>query len=299
MHRRWPWASLVLLSCAACVGLESRTAFATNASAPPKATLTATAATRPSASPIVTLILATSAGEPAEQSPTASLNGPATVTPMEVRATPSSNTPQGKSPTASPTRSRTPTPTPLFVLTGTQTPTPSAVSTRTPTPGTPTVGPNLLYYRVPDEGAILDARYSWLFIWWADPDPCFSAITINGPGGRRLGDSEVTSTSVDHRYVYDTPQDLPPDAVGAWHWYVDVFCPTGSIDGSGSPRTFYFFIETPTPFLSRTPGPTATPFLTRTPTPTPFFTRTPAPTPTPFSPPTGTSPPMATPTPGP
>jgi hypothetical protein len=116
----------------------------------------------------------------------------------------------------------------------------------------PTVRPNAPYLREPPDGAVLSQplpSQEWLFVWWADPDPCYTAIAIDGPGGRHLGDGHVESATVDYRYAYETTQNLPADAAGRWIWYVDVFCPTGS-NRSGT-RTFYFYLATPTP----TPGP--------------------------------------------
>ena len=271
MHHRWVLALSVVLSSAACDALESRTSFATIPKAPSISTLTSTAWT-PIESPDATRIGETSSAQPVTETTTPSPNSPATLTPPTPTAS--------SSETASLIESRTPTPTRFSTATGTRTPTPtlffSPTGTRTPTPApavSPTVRPNPPYLRVPDEGAWLDPSGSWLFIWWADPAPCYTSITIDGPGGRRLGDDHVESTTIDYRYVYDTPEDLPADAVGRWAWYIDVICPTGSI--RGGTRTFYFYIETPTPFFTRTPAPTPTPFFT------PTGTRSPTPPPTP------------------
>jgi hypothetical protein len=128
-----------------------------------------------------------------------------------------------------------------------------------PPPTTPTITPTSLpgppQLSQPADGAVLAQPVSpeaWTFTWTARTGPCYSAITIDGPGGRRLGSNYVDWATTGYRYEYTAAEVLPDDALSPWHWYVDVICPLGS--NRSETRTFSV-------------APASSPIRTVTPTP--------------------------------
>ncbi|HKY84706.1 MAG TPA: CARDB domain-containing protein [Anaerolineales bacterium] len=113
-----------------------------------------------------------------------------------------------------------------------------------PPPGsTPTITPTSLpgppQLSQPADGAVLPQPVSpeaWTFAWTARTGPCYGAITIDGPGGRRLGSNFVDWATTGYRYEYTAAEGLPDDALSPWQWYVDVICPLGS--NRSETRTF-------------------------------------------------------------
>jgi hypothetical protein len=128
-----------------------------------------------------------------------------------------------------------------------------------PPPTTPTITPTSLpgppQLSQPADGAVLPQPVSpeaWTFAWTARTGPCYAAIAIDGPGGRRLGSNYVDWATTGYRYEYTAAEVLPDDALSPWNWYVDVICPLGS--NRSETRTFSV-------------APASSPIRTVTPTP--------------------------------
>lgn len=145
-------------------------------------------------------------------------------------------------PTPTPSPTVTPTPTHTWTPTPTSTPPPTPVNmptststpTRTPTPTSMPGPPQLIQ---PEDGAVLPQPVSpneWYFSWSARMGPCYSWISIRGPGERCLQDYNIRNR---YEYRYTTDKYLPEDALGPWHWSVGVVCPMGS--NYSATRTFW------------------------------------------------------------
>lgn len=104
----------------------------------------------------------------------------------------------------------------------------AASSTPHPTPTiTPTSLPGQPQLIKPANGAVLPQPVlpnEWIFSWSARTGPCYGAITIEGPGERRLGNDYLDWYTTGYNYTYSTTQYLPDDALGPWHWFVEVIC---------------------------------------------------------------------------
>jgi len=110
--------------------------------------------------------------------------------------------------------------------------TPAFTSTPMPTPSpTPTSLPGSPQLIQPADGAVLPQPVlpdEWFFSWTARTGPCHTAIAVEGPGERRLGNGYIDWYITGYRYGYTTTAYFPDDALGPWHWFVDVICPSGS-----------------------------------------------------------------------
>jgi hypothetical protein len=103
----------------------------------------------------------------------------------------------------------------------TPTPTPSASPTPTSMPGPPSLS-------YPPDGALLPQPVSpneWHFSWSARTGPCYSGVSIHGPGYRCLGVSNILWP---YEFQYTSDRFLPDDALGPWTWSAFVQCPLGS-----------------------------------------------------------------------
>ena len=149
----------------------------------------------------------------------------------------------------------TPTAQPQSVSTLTATPSPSvlaatpsstAVTSATPITATPTSFPGPPQLIEPADAAMLPQPVppaEWVFSWMARDGPCYGAITIQGPGGRRLGSGYIDYHTIGYRYVYASTEVLPDDALGPWSWFVDVICPMGN--NRSEIRTFWVATASP------------------------------------------------------
>ena len=130
-----------------------------------------------------------------------------------------------------------------------------ADSTETPTPTvtpTPTSMPGPPYLLSPEEGAVMPQPLppgGWRFTWSAREGPCYSSVTISGPGGRWLSSGAVYPP---YSYTYTSAEPIPADALAPWEWWVAVSCPMGS---SVSPRRAFSVLPAST---APPPTPTAT-----------------------------------------
>ncbi|MBN1659283.1 MAG: hypothetical protein JXA93_12835 [Anaerolineae bacterium] len=147
-------------------------------------------------------------------------------------------------PTAMPTFTPTPTHTPSVTPTPSYTPspTPEGMPTYTPTPTaspTPTSMPGPPSYLRPEDGAVIPQPVSpegWHFSWSARDGPCYSMISVRGPGNRCLSDGYVPYP---YEYRYQSSHFLPDDALGPWVWSVAVLCPLGS----NQSEQYIFWVE--------------------------------------------------------
>jgi hypothetical protein len=121
----------------------------------------------------------------------------------------------------------------------------TATSTQKPTPFiTPTSFPGPPQLIQPADGAVLPQPVypdEWVFSWTARTGPCYAAITIEGPGDRHLGDEYIDWSTTGYRYTYTTTGYLSDDALGPWHWFVEVICMQTATNLS---ETRTFWVET-------------------------------------------------------
>jgi hypothetical protein len=121
----------------------------------------------------------------------------------------------------------------------------TATSTPKPTPTfIPTSFPGPPQLIQPADGAVLPQPVypdGWVFSWTARTGPCYAAITIEGPGERRLGDEYIDWRTTGYRYTYAATEHFSDDALGPWHWFVDVICMETARNRS---ETRTFWVET-------------------------------------------------------
>ena len=140
-------------------------------------------------------------------------------------------------------------------------PTGSLTASPNPRTYTPTSMPGPATLIAPADGATLPqpvAPSQWTFSWSGRTGPCYSTITIQGPGGRRLGSGYIPwQNTQGYSYTYSTTEPLPDDALGPWAWFVEIHCPGGT--SRSLTRTFRVAAGPPIPTTPAVTPPSPTP----------------------------------------